>query len=57
MRLQCAVCGLTPEQQLCECVCHLGEDEAVVVRVTGVFRSVLHGMKEEHRHDLCHTAT
>lgn len=37
--------------------CYLGEDEAVVVGVTGVFRSVLHGMKEKHRHDLCHAAT
>lgn len=35
---------------------NLGEDEPVVVRVTRIFRSILHGVKEEDRHDLCHTA-
>lgn len=39
------------------CVCYLGEDEAVVAGITGVFGSVLHGMKEQHRHDLCRAAT
>lgn len=40
----------------CRYRCYLGEDEAVIVGVTGVFRSVLHGMKEQHRHDLRHAA-
>lgn len=31
---------------------YLGEDEAVIVGVFGVFCAVLHGMEEEHRHDL-----
>ena len=46
------------QEQMCVGVRHhLGEDEAVVVGVAGVFRSVLHGMKEQHRHDLCCAAT
>lgn len=36
---------------------HLREDEAVIVGVTWVFGSVPHGMKEKHRHDVCHTGT
>jgi len=53
----------TPATPRCVCVCvrvcmfDLGEDEAVIVGVTGVFRSVLHGIKEQHRHNLGHAAT
>lgn len=42
---------------LCVYVCYLGEDEAIIVGVPGILWSVLHGMKEQHRHDLCCAAT
>lgn len=42
---------------VCVCVFYLGEYEAVIIGITGVFGSVLHGVKEQHRHDLCRTAT
>lgn len=35
---------------------HLGHDEAVTVEVPWVFRAVLHGVEEKHRHDFCHAA-
>lgn len=35
---------------------YLGKDETVIVGVAWVFGSVLHGMKKDHRHDLCNTA-
>lgn len=35
---------------------YFGEDEAVVAGVAGLFRSVFHGVEEEHRHDLGHAA-
>lgn len=42
--------------QLVRVESYFGEDEAVVAGVTGVFRSVFHGVEEEHRHDLGHAA-
>lgn len=35
---------------------HLGQDEAVIVEVSWVFRAVLHGVEEKDRHDFCHAA-
>lgn len=35
---------------------YFGEDEAVVAGMPGVLGSVLHGVEEEHRHDLSHAA-
>lgn len=35
---------------------HLGHDEAVVVEVAWVVVAILHGVEEQHRHDLCHAA-
>lgn len=35
---------------------HLGQDEAVAVEVSWVFRAVLHGVEEKDGHDFCHAA-
>ena len=48
---------ITPDLNMEMRKCYLGKDESVIVGVPRIFRSVLHGMKEEHRHDLCHAAT
>lgn len=36
---------------------YLREDESIIVGVAWVFRAILHGVEEEHRHDLCRAAT
>lgn len=36
--------------------CHLGHDETVVVEVPWIVVAVLHGVEEEHGHDLGHAA-
>lgn len=49
MFLLCVVCMPTHTPPTSVWMCsYLGQDEAVVVGVPGVFRSVLHCMKEQH---------
>lgn len=39
------------------CTRYLREDEAIIVGVPRLVRSILHGVEEKHGHDLCHAAT